>query len=283
MFHPMGSGKTGSSTAASGNSSRRLIRLISADLDGTLLGVPEGTERFAAAWAKLPKEERPFLLYNTGRCVRDVQCLVNIGALPEPDGIVGSVGTELWLRDDAGLAAEFVARFGQGWDARAIEAIVSDAPGIVRQPASAFTWHKLSWFWDNAADSQVEWLRKRLGDAGLDVKIVYSSRRYLDIVPGAGDKGQALTWLCGRLNVPLSEVAVAGDTGNDSSMLLLPDVQRIVVGNALPELLADLGAVEKYCSRGLAADGVLDGLRAYGVLRAPSASRPRAGAVEASC
>jgi sucrose-6F-phosphate phosphohydrolase len=282
MFHRAPSARDGSVGERAVASPRPTIRLFCADLDGTLLGVPQGTERFVAAWRKSPAGQRPFLLYNTGRCVRDVRCLINLGVLPEPDGIVGDVGTELWLRDNPALVAEFQARFSRGWNPQTVEMIVNGIPGVTRQPASAFTRHKLSWFWDYASDVQIKWLRQRLEEVGLQVKVVYSSQRYLDVVPAAGDKGQALNWLCERLNVVLREVLVAGDTANDSSMMLLPEVHRLVVGNALPELLADLVAVEKYCSRGLAADGVLDGLRAYGVLRG-AAVTSSADAVGTSC
>ena len=50
----------------------RPIKLFSTDLDGTLLGNPEATLRFATAWAALPAATRPLLVYNSGRLVDEV-------------------------------------------------------------------------------------------------------------------------------------------------------------------------------------------------------------------
>ena len=75
-----------------------------------------------------------------------------------------------------------------------------------------------------------------------------------------------MEWLCQRLGMRTSEVLVAGDTGNDSAMFLLDDVNGIVVENALPELVAVTDASRTYVARRPMADGVLEGLVHFGVL-----------------
>ena len=59
---------------------------------------------------------------------------------------------------------------------------------------------------------------------------------------------------------------VAGDTDNDASMFRLPGVRGIIVENALPELYEATVEAPTYSSRQILADGVLDGLRHYGVV-----------------
>ncbi len=80
-------------------------------------------------------------------------------------------------------------------------------------------------------------LEQGLGESDLRVKVVYSSSRDLDILPANATKGGALQWLCTYLKIPLNQVLVAGDTGNDNSLFQLPGVRGIIVENAQPELL----------------------------------------------
>jgi hydroxymethylpyrimidine pyrophosphatase-like HAD family hydrolase len=96
--------------------------------------------------------------------------------------------------------------------------------------------------------------------------VIYSSSRDLDVLPMKANKGNALTWLCGHLGLGVDEVVVAGDTGNDSSMLLLSGVRGIVPGNAEPELIQCLDGADAYRATGLCARGVLEGLCHMGVL-----------------
>ena len=59
---------------------------------------------------------------------------------------------------------------------------------------------------------------------------------------------------------------VAGDTGNDSAMFLIPGVRGIIVENAQPELFARTLALPTYQAQEHFADGVLEGLQHYGVV-----------------
>lgn len=255
---------------------RHGIRLFSTDLDGTLLGHPEAANRFAAAWAALDPRHRPLLAYNTGRTVADTQALVAHRQLPAPDLIIGSVGTELHDATATGNhAAAFRARFETGWDPHVVDEVVSATAGIRRQPAERSHPYKSSWFLHRAPRRDLDDLELRLRRAGVVATVIYSCRYFLDVVPLAGGKGPALTWLCDRLGIALDQVLVAGDTGNDASMFALPGVRGIVVENALPELLAATIGIRTYLARTPMADGVLEGLRHFGVLAgADTAARP---------
>lgn len=252
------------------------VRLFCSDIDNTLLGNPESARRFVATWKKLPAKSRPLLVYNSGRLVPDMERLVAEGQLPPPDYYIGGVGTCIHDARNNRRLDEFSDHIRAGWDRDLAARVAAQTPGIRPQPDAFQEEFKSSWFIDNAPPVVLQDLERRLAEAGLETCLVYSSHRDLDVLPRRATKGGALLWLAAHLLIPHEQIVVAGDTGNDSSMFRLPGVKGIIVENALPELFEATVDVPFYCSRLVMADGVLDGLRHYGVIDAlPSAQTPR--------
>lgn len=241
------------------------IRLFCSEIDGTLLGNPESAQRFKKTWESLDRGRRPLLVYNTGRSVRDVSSLIAADQLPRADYLIGGIGTEfhetLYIR-----STDFHRRFGEGWDPPLVEKIVTATPGVKRPPTESARPHKTKWTWLEATAEEISSLKQRLAEAGLRATVVYTDARNLEVLPANADMGKALTWLCGRVNVPLAQVLVAGACGNNRSVFQLPGVLRILVENASPDLLANIGTLPAYSSRHAMADGVLDGLQHFGVV-----------------
>jgi mannosylfructose-6-phosphate phosphatase len=245
---------------------RRLkpVRLFSSDLDGTLIGNRQATARFRAQWDALNPARRPLLVYNSGRLIDDMEALLGVCGLPRPDHLIGGVGT--MIAGDA-HGESYGKALGEPFDRAAIAAILSRIDGITLQSDVFQHAHKSSWHINNASDDLVAGIEHDLIDAGLDVKLVYSSDRDLDILPRVADKGAALSWLCARLSIELDEVVVGGDTGHLRVLFLLPAVRGIAVGNALAELrrIAEKGDCH-YQAVAEQADGVIEGLRHWGVI-----------------
>jgi sucrose-6F-phosphate phosphohydrolase len=242
------------------------VRLFSADLDGTLLGNPESSQRFKTAWSALKTESRPLLIYNSGRLVDDLRRFVDHGTLPVADYYIGGVGTQVFDVREGKMLDELDSHLADGWDANRVKEITERFPGVRPQPDEFQHQFKSSWFLDNAKPEIIRELKRQLTEAGVKVKVVYSSGRDLDVLPRNATKGGALRWLCARLNLPFESVLVAGDTHNDASMFRLPGVRGIIVENALPELYEATVDVPTFSSRQILADGVLDGLCHYGVV-----------------
>lgn len=247
------------------------VGLFASDLDGTLLGNPESAARFRDAWRAGAREPRPLLCYVSGRLAHDVRALVERNELPQPDYILGGVGTEVWDVERGGPMPGFVERLAEGWDLARVDAVLEAFPGVRRQPSEFLHAHKASFYLNAATPAQLAAVEAELARAGVATTVVYSGQKYLDVLPLHAGKGKALAWLAQRLGIPARTILVAGDSGNDSGMFRLPHVRGILVENAQPDLLEAVVGCDVYVARGAFAEGVLDGLQHFGVVgRLPS-------------
>jgi sucrose-6F-phosphate phosphohydrolase len=245
------------------------IRFFASDLDGTLLGDDEAREQFQVIWELEPVGERPLLGYNTGRLLDDVQQLVAVGRLPQPDYIISGVGTSVFDAKEGKVLKQFTEILEEGWDLQTVEQVISqiDLP-IEKQPRHYQNVYKSSWYFDDATPEQLETIQNALEETGMEMHLVYSSSRHLDILPKWANKGNALRWLLSHLQIPTSQVLVAGDSGNDSAMFLLKGVRGIIPGNAQPELIEQTRGMTLYQAspNEVCAQAVLAGLKYFQVL-----------------
>ncbi|NES86743.1 MAG: HAD-IIB family hydrolase, partial [Moorea sp. SIO2B7] len=104
---------------------------------------------------------------------------------------------------------------------------------------------------------------------GLNVKLIYSGGKDLDILPKRGDKGLAVKFLRQKWGIAPQRTVVCGDSGNDIAMLSIEEEPSIIVGNAQPELLQWYEFNQNdylYLAQAYCASGILEGLKYFGFL-----------------
>eukprot|EP00658_Telonema_sp_P-2_P044360 TRINITY_DN3221_c0_g1_i2.p1 TRINITY_DN3221_c0_g1~~TRINITY_DN3221_c0_g1_i2.p1 ORF type:complete len:372 (+),score=49.12 TRINITY_DN3221_c0_g1_i2:247-1362(+) len=266
---------------------------LASDLDGTLLGHEAGTKAFTVLWAQLAGTAH--LIYATGRSfAASAELLGSQSVLPRPDAVVCCNGGEVYWPDD-GLGRS--ASVSQGhdqvsqcpdrgnhvwrkdeawascakWDREAVVLAAQAAFGELAVPGEDIeqTATRISYYADPAQAGSVGECCKSLR-TGAGVHVCFSQGVFLDITPAGVTKGAAVRHCADRLGCAFEKTVVAGDTGNDQTLLADGGGCGIVVANALPELRewCDQTMGDYYFqAAGCFAAGVLEGLAHYGFIR----------------
>ncbi|RCS27551.1 HAD-IIB family hydrolase [Polaribacter sp. WD7] len=243
------------------------IKLLSFDIDNTLIDFHTFNSNFGKVWDKYKSQTGALLTFNTGRLKDDVLSLIEKRILPEPDYIISGVGTHIYDYKNKKLVKEFNDVLDEGWDLESVEKIITSVDHPVSEQPSRFQHsYKRSYFFHDATNDLIADIEENFTNAGMEVNVVYSGDKFLDILPKFANKGNALQWLLKRLNIKTNEVLVAGDSGNDSAMFDLKDVSGIVVANAHEELYAYTKHKKVYHSEREKGDGIIEGLVYYKVL-----------------
>lgn len=231
--------------------------LLVSDVDDTLLGDDDALADFDAWYGEARTWLR--LAYASGRFARSIAASVHAEPLPEPEAIIGGVGTEI-VRHPSGMAMDdWPGLLARGWSPERVREALADVERLGLQPAASQSRFKISFFFESQGPGDLKMIRDLLHEAGLDADLIYSSDRDLDVVPRGVNKGSAATHLADVLGVPRERVLVSGNSANDAA-LFRPPFRGIVVANAHDELKA-LESESVYVSSHSFAAGVLDGIR----------------------
>ncbi|QLE54894.1 sucrose-phosphate phosphatase [Nostoc sp. TCL26-01] len=244
--------------------------LFVTDLDHTLVGNDAALVELSQLLTRHRQEYGTKIVYATGRSPILYQELQAEKNLIEPDGLVLSVGTEIYLDGSDSPNSGWSEILSVGWDRELVLSVTKNFPELAMQPASEQRPFKVSFFLhQEVAASVLPKLKLELQKCELNIKLIYSSGIDLDIVPFNSDKGQAMQFLRQKWEFASERTVVCGDSGNDIALFAVGNERGIIVGNARPELLQwhnEYPADHRYLAKDFCAGGIIEGLFYFGFL-----------------
>ncbi|MGK7947710.1 MAG: sucrose-phosphate phosphatase [Xenococcaceae cyanobacterium] len=241
--------------------------LFVTDLDHTLVG----DDRALAILNQILEEHRQQngtkIVYSTGRSLYLYQQLTTEKSLLSPDALITSVGTEIYFNPtEARRDREWSEVLSDGWNRKKILDIANNYSELTPQPESEQNSFKVSYYLsESAANEVLSNLESELTSQDLDIKLVYSGSKDLDILPRNGDKGLALQFLRNKWEISPEKTVACGDSGNDIA-LFKGEEKGIIVGNAKPELrqwYLQNQNLTLYLAQAHCAGGILEGLKHF--------------------
>jgi len=245
--------------------------LFVTDLDHTLVGDDNALKELNQQLSQHRQEYGTKIVYATGRSRSSYHQLKAEKQLLDPDALIASVGTEIY--DDDGHDAPDPAwseELSPGWDRELAVATAAHYADLVPQEDSEQRPFKVSYLLtEEAALEVLPRLELQLSKRGLDVKLIYSGGKDLDILPRNADKGLAVQFLQQKWEIDATRTVVCGDSGNDIALFSVGTSRGIIVGNARPELRQwydNNPADYRYLAEAHCAGGILEGLHHFGFL-----------------
>ncbi len=234
------------------------------DLDRTLL--PNGNQPESPAarelFAALVAQPNVILTYVSGRSRGLVQNAIDEFSIPEPDYVVGDVGTIIYQvgPDGWNLMDDWSSHIARDWpeNTNNIAAKLNDIDHLSLQEPEKQSPHKLSYYTDYTLITRTAKLvEKRLVEMGVSASTISSYDEtidvgFIDILPSNATKLDAVRFLMGHFNAENNQVVYCGDSGNDMPVLI-SDIQSVLVANSeeCVKTQAGKGALSNDCLKTL--------------------------------
>ncbi|MDF5731423.1 MAG: sucrose-phosphate phosphatase [Rhizonema sp. PD38] len=244
--------------------------LFVTDLDNTLVGDDQALAQLNNSLQKHRQEYGTRIIYATGRSPDLYQELKEAKNLLDPDALVSSVGTEIYIDGSPNPDSTWSEQISSGWNRHKVVATTTQFPELKPQPELEQRSLKVSFFLEQSLSAILPQLELELQKSKLNVKLIYSSGKDLDIVPQSSDKGQAVQFLRQKWKFVAEHTVVCGDSGNDIALFANGVERGIIVGNAQTELLQwhnEHPNVYHYLAQNSCAGGILEGLEHFGFLK----------------
>ena len=219
--------------------------LICTDLDRTLLpnGEPPESSGARSTFARFVALPSVFLAYVSGRHLGLVQQSMHEYGLPDPDWIIGDVGSSIYRRDLDGWSlltswSSCISVDWRGLVAADIAPLFSGLGGLVLQPEEKQNTYKLSYFIPLDVDliALKQAMESCLEASNISASLIYSvdeqaAMGLMDVLPQRANKLHAIEFLMREQGFASKQTLFAGDSGNDLAVLT-SSVPSVLVANA---------------------------------------------------
>lgn len=249
-------------------------QVLISDIDNTLLGDKRSLKQLTD-WLQSRRSSLAFGIA-TGRNVESAVEILNKHQVKIPDILITSVGSEIHYGKNLVPDRGWAAHIRYLWRRDAIEEALRQFSGLRPQSSENQREFKLSYLATPDDMPPLEEIREYLQAKKLHAQLIYSHEQFLDVLPIRASKGHAIRYLAYKWGLPLESFFVAGDSGNDTEMLV-GDTRAIVVGNHSPELAILKGQEQIYFANAYYAAGIIEGLRHYGMTVDSNLEMPSSG------
>ncbi|MFO7937321.1 MAG: HAD-IIB family hydrolase [Kiritimatiellia bacterium] len=249
--------------AAIGRRFTKLDHFLITDIDNTLIG---NDNNRLEELKSLLLQHRTRLGFGiaTGRTIESAREILAEYDIPDPDIMITSVGAEIYygkqLHPDRGWAAHLASH----WKRDRIRELLAEFDFLEYQEEDTQRPFKVSYNMEAGKD-RLSRVHQKLQAHRCRYTLIYSHDRFLDILPHRASKGKAIRYICYKWNLPLYNIMVAGDSGNDIEMLL-GDPAGVVVGNYSHELEKYRGKRKVFFADSECAGGILEGIEHYNLI-----------------
>jgi sucrose-phosphate synthase len=232
------------------------------DIDNTLIG-DKNSLKHLIGWLQSHRSKLAFGIA-TGRSIESAIAILKKNQVKIPDVLITSVGSEIHYGKKLVPDLGWAAHIRYMWRKDSLAAALSKYPGLKLQAPENQGEFKLSYIAKPDSMPPLNEIYEYLHDLKLHAQLIYSHEEFLDVLPIRASKGHAIRYLAYKWGLPLENFLVAGDSGNDTEMLV-GDTRAVVVGNHSPELTALRDQQHIYFADGHYAAGIIEGLNHYGM------------------
>lgn len=219
--------------------------LICTDLDRTLLPNGEQAESPQARqlFSRIAMRDDVRLAYVSGRHLQLVEQAIIDYQLPQPNYIIGDVGTSIYHRHNNTWQLwqawlDEIAPCWNGYQHDRLAQLFCDIDCLQLQPVQKQNQYKLSYYVPLTSDAEtlVAEMRLRCQKYAIRASIIWSIDEpnaigLIDVLPETATKLHAIEYLINQMGLSRQYSLFAGDSGNDLAVLTSP-LKSVLVANA---------------------------------------------------